>query len=59
MLILDISCDLVVTNNHFSTVNPFEQINENANSIIDQDRDESNDSFKTDDRSCKGMNQIL
>ena len=46
--------DLVVPNNHFPNINPFQQIQEYPNSITVQNRDESTDSFKTDDRSSKG-----
>ncbi len=47
---------LAIPTNHFQNINPFQQINnENTNSINDQDRDESIDSFKTDERSSKEL----
>lgn len=38
-------------------INPFQQGNDNinSNSITDYDRDESIDSFRTDERSSKGI----
>lgn len=40
--------------NHYTTVNQFQQPFENPHLISEQDRDESIDSFKTDERSSKG-----
>jgi len=40
---------LLVPNNHYTTVN-----SDNTHCILDQDRDESIDSFKIDERSSKG-----
>src|SRR5215510_6128965 len=41
-----------IPNNRYSNVNSFQ---ENTNSITDHDRDESIDSFKTDERSSKEL----
>ncbi|UJR33670.1 hypothetical protein I4U23_021102 [Adineta vaga] len=43
------------TNNHYTTVNSYQQNYDNSHSIVEQDRDESIDSFKTDDRSLKDV----
>jgi hypothetical protein len=46
---------LAIPNNHHTTVNSYH----NTHSIIEQDRDESIDSFKTDERSSKGRNRFF
>lgn len=45
---------LAIPNNHYTTVNVHPQNYDNTHSTIEQDRDESIDSFKTDERSSKG-----
>lgn len=46
---------LVIPNNHYTTTNSHQQnYDNNTHSTIEQDRDESIDSFKTDERSSKG-----
>ena len=45
---------LAIPNNHYTTVNSHQQNYDNTHSTIEQDRDESIDSFKTDERSSKG-----
>jgi len=45
---------LAIPNNHYTTVNSYQQNYDNTNSIAEQERDESIDSFKTDERSSKG-----
>jgi hypothetical protein len=45
---------LAIPNNHYTTVNSYQQNYDNTHSIAEQDRDESIDSFKTDERSSKG-----
>jgi hypothetical protein len=42
-----------MASNHSTTVNPSQNFYETTSSL--DDRDESMDSFKTDDRSSKGM----
>lgn len=43
-----------MTNNHYTTTNSYSGSYDNTHSINDKDRDESIDSFKTDERSLKG-----
>jgi len=51
--------NLAIPNNHYTTVNSYQQNYDNTHSIAEQDRDESIDSFKTDERSLKGKIFIL
>ncbi|CAF0996632.1 unnamed protein product [Adineta steineri] len=44
-----------IPHDHFTTVNPFQQVSENPSPISEHDRDESIDSFKTDTRSSKEL----
>ena len=46
---------LAAANTQFTTVNPFQQIYEHKQSLTEQDRDTSLDSFQTDDQSSKGL----
>lgn len=50
---------LAVPNNRFSNVNQFEQLNETIYGMTDHERDDSIDSFKTDERSSKGIDKYL
>ncbi|CAF0886474.1 unnamed protein product [Adineta steineri] len=43
------------SSNHYTTVNPSQQNYDNTSLIVEKDRDESIESFKTDDRSLKDV----
>jgi hypothetical protein len=45
---------VATTNNHYTTVNSYQQSHDHTHLLAERDRDESIDSFKTDDRSLKG-----
>jgi len=49
---------LAIPNHHYTTVNSYQQNYDNTNSMNEQDRDESIESFKTDERSSKGKNSF-
>ena len=48
------SFPLAAANPQFPNVNPFQQVYEQKQSLTEQDRDASLDSFQTDDQSSKG-----
>lgn len=50
---------LAMANNHYTTVNSHQANFENTHSTIEQDRDESIDSFKTDERSSKSRERFF